>query len=44
MGININKGGQITIIETAVTVNEEQVASQFVEGIVKNLAAKTRFT
>ncbi|MEO1764955.1 MAG: DUF2993 domain-containing protein [Cyanobacteria bacterium J06629_18] len=35
--ININKGRQITINETAVTVNEEQVAPQFVEGIVKNL-------
>jgi len=35
--ININKGRQITINETVVTVNEEQVASQFVEGIVKNL-------
>ncbi|BAY87034.1 hypothetical protein NIES267_65450 [Calothrix parasitica NIES-267] len=35
--ININKGRQITINETVVTVNEEQVAPQFVEGIVKNL-------
>ncbi|MEM1392234.1 MAG: DUF2993 domain-containing protein [Cyanobacteria bacterium P01_H01_bin.150] len=35
--ININKGRQIAINETAVTVNEEQVASQFVEGIVQNL-------
>ncbi len=35
--ININKGRQINLIETAVTVNEEQVAPQFVEGIVKNL-------
>ncbi len=42
--ININKGRQINLIETAVTVNEEQVAPQFVEGIVKNLAAMTRFT
>ena len=36
-GININKGRQIKLIETLVTVNEEQVASQFVEEIVKNL-------
>jgi len=37
-GVNIiNKGKQIQLIETVVTVNEEQVASQFVEGIVKNL-------
>ncbi len=35
--INIKKGRQITIIETVVTVNEEQVAPQFVEGIIKNL-------
>ncbi|MGB3636098.1 MAG: hypothetical protein WBA39_00675 [Rivularia sp. (in: cyanobacteria)] len=35
--ININKGRQISIIETVVTVNEEQVAPQFVEGIIKNL-------
>lgn len=33
--ININKGRQINLIETAVTVNEEQVAPQFVEGIEK---------
>ena len=42
--ININKSRQTKFFETAVTVNEEQVASQFVEGIVKNLAAKTIFT
>ncbi|MGB6295549.1 MAG: hypothetical protein WBF90_05100 [Rivularia sp. (in: cyanobacteria)] len=35
--ININKGRQINFFETAVTVNEEQVAPQFVEGIIKNL-------
>ena len=35
--ININKSRQTKFFETAVTVNEEQVASQFVEGIVKNL-------
>ncbi|MGB3761383.1 MAG: hypothetical protein WBA07_34235 [Rivularia sp. (in: cyanobacteria)] len=35
--ININKGRQIHFFETAVTVNEEQVAPQFVEGIIKNL-------
>ena len=35
--INLKKGRQITIIETVVTVNEEQVAPQFVEGIIKNL-------
>ncbi|MEM6754194.1 MAG: hypothetical protein AAF630_14615 [Cyanobacteria bacterium P01_C01_bin.38] len=39
--ININKARQINFFETAVTVNEEQVAPQFVKGIVKNLAAKT---
>lgn len=36
-GIDIKKGRQIKLIETVVTVNEEQVASQFVEGIIKNL-------
>ncbi len=35
--ININKGRQINLIETVVTVNEEQVAPQFVKGIIKNL-------
>ncbi len=34
---NINKGRQINLIETVVTVNEEQVAPQFVKGIIKNL-------
>ncbi|AFY58804.1 Protein of unknown function (DUF2993) [Rivularia sp. PCC 7116] len=36
-GLKIKKGRQIQLIETVVTVNEEQVASQFVEGIVENL-------
>ncbi|MEO1376040.1 MAG: DUF2993 domain-containing protein [Cyanobacteria bacterium J06635_10] len=36
-GIDIKKGREIKLIETVVTVNEEQVASQFVEGIIKNL-------
>ncbi|MGD1909429.1 MAG: DUF2993 domain-containing protein [Rivularia sp. (in: cyanobacteria)] len=36
-GIDIKKGRQIKLIETVVTVNEEQVASQFVEGIIKIL-------
>jgi hypothetical protein len=33
--ININKGRQINFFETAVTVSEEQVGPQFVEGIIK---------
>ena len=39
-GVDISKGRQIKLIETVVTVNQEQVASQFVEEIVKNLNQK----